>query len=130
VSANYICSRVANVGNIELARNDSIGDWVICPSQWFYDEVSDPQSRSMSRYELVSSDSYCFGNLASLTNTDDNQSSSHDGEDNGKGGNHRISDFELAPKLMAPFIIFFFWLGITVCGIFLGIKANLCRNWH
>jgi hypothetical protein len=34
-----------------------------------------------------------------------------------------ISDLELAPKFMAPFIIFLFRLGSTVCGIFLQISA-------
>ena len=35
-----------------------------------------------------------------------------------------ISDFDLALKLMMPFIIFFFGLGTTVCGIFLQIGAK------
>jgi hypothetical protein len=37
-----------------------------------------------------------------------------------------ISDFELAPKIVAPFIIFFCGLGSTIAGIFLQIRA---RGW-
>jgi hypothetical protein len=63
--------------------------------------------RSMCRDEFGVSESNCLGNLASLTNTNNNQSSSYDSENDGKGGDYRISDFDLAPKLIMPFIIFF-----------------------
>jgi hypothetical protein len=80
--------------------------------------------RSMCRDEFGVSESNCLGNLASLTNTNNNQSSSYDSENDGKGGDYRISDFDLAPKLIMPFIIFFVGLGVTVCGIFPQIGAK------
>lgn len=59
-----------------------------------------------------------------LADANKDQSGRYDGEYDRKNGNDEISDLELAPKIVAPFVIFFCGLCCTIGGIFLQIGAR------